>query len=324
METDTGKTILITGATGFIGQALSAALRGRGDRVIAVARRPEQARQTLETSGASAGDMPGALEVIEGDTGMEGDWQQHIAKADAVVHLAGESVAGKRWNAQFKQRLRDSRVEGARCISEAIGALAVDARPDVFITASGVDFYAPADEWDSDAEIDESAPVGESFLARVCREWEAEALASTEHGVRVVCMRTGVVLGPGGALTQMALPFRMFAGGPIGNGRQWLSWVHLDDAVAAYLFAIDGAIDGPINLVAPNPVSNKDFSRALGKALHRPSWMPVPAFALRAAVGEFAQYLLHGRRAIPAALLNAGYVFRYPELAAALADVYQS
>lgn len=319
------KRVFVTGGTGFIGSALVEALRGRGDDVVVLTRDAARARQQL-------GSRAPGVELVEGDPAFGGAWQAHLAGADAVVNLAGASVAGKRWDARYKQMIRDTRVESTRYLVEGMAALGGDAsRPAVLVSASGVDYYpfdvdlSAALDLDEDDEVTESAPPGSSFLARVCWSWEAEAMAAEPLGVRVVCMRTGLVLGPGGAFERMALPFRLFAGGRIGSGRQWVSWVHLEDAVRAYLFALDEAsVRGPVNLVAPEPVRAKHLARALGRALHRPSWLPVPGFALKAAAGELAEYLLHGRRAVPAALHAHGFSFRYRDVEAALADIARS
>jgi uncharacterized protein (TIGR01777 family) len=314
-EVSMSKRVFVTGGTGFMGSALVEALRGRGDQVIVLSRDAERARASLP-SGAVA---------VEGDAGLGGgEWQRHLAGMDAVVHLAGAPVAGQRWDARYKQILRDSRVESTRHLVEGIAALPESERPRVLVSASGADYYAGAggDGIGDDDDITESAPPGDSFLGRLCASWEAEARAAEASGVRVVCMRTPLVLGHGGALERMLLPFKLFAGGPVGRGRQWVSWIHLDDSIRAYLFAIDEpSLAGPVNLSAPEPVRFKALASAIGKALRRPSWLPVPGFALKVAVGELSEYLLHGRRAVPAALLAHGFEFRYPTLEPALRDL---
>ena len=304
------RKVVVTGATGFIGTALVAALRAAGDTVTVLSRDADRARQQL-----------GDVTAVTCDLQSLGPWTAALAGTDAIVHLAGEPIAAARWDARQKQRLRDSRVEATRTLVEAIAALPATARPRALISASGTDYYpfAPDAEFDDD-EVTERDSPGDTFLGRLCRDWEAEARAAEGHGVRVVCMRTGVVLGPGGALAKLTTPFKLFVGGRIGSGRQWMSWIHLADAIRAYTTAIiDERYAGPINLVTAS-VRNAEFSRALGKALGRPSWLPVPGFALRAAVGEFAEYLLRGRRVVPHRLHDLGFTWTQPTLEDALAS----
>jgi uncharacterized protein len=303
--------IVITGATGFIGSALVGALRARGDEITALSRDAARARGVL-----------GDVAVVTADLQAPGPWIAALAGADAVVHLAGESIAGRRWDARQKQRLRDSRVEATRTLVEAIAGLPAASRPRALISASGADYYpfAPDTELDDD-EVTERDPPGDTFLARLCRDWEAEARGAERAGLRVVCMRTGLVLGPGGALAKLTTAFKLFVGGRLGSGHQWVSWVHRDDAAGAYLAAIsDDRYAGPINLVTDS-VRNAELSRAIGEALGRPSWLPVPGFALRAAVGELAEYLLRGRRVVPRRLRELELTWQHPSLAAALADL---
>ncbi len=311
------RRVFLTGGTGFIGSALVRALGARGDVPVVLTRSPDKARQRLEADTV----------IVSGDPELGGDWQSELCGANAVVHLAGESVASKRWSARQKQIIRDSRVESTRNLVEALAACPAEERPAVLVSASGVDYYPFSHELglgDDDA-ITESDPPGDSFLARVCRAWEQEARGAEAHGTRVVRMRTGLVVGPGGALDKMTTPFKAFIGGPVGSGAQWMSWIHLDDVVRAYLRAIDDAtLTGAVNLVAPQPVRAKRFFNALGTAMQRPSWLPVPAFAVRLALGEFAEHVLHGRRAVPQALLAAGFEFCYPEVAPALENAIQN
>lgn len=302
--------IVITGATGFIGGRIVSRLAARGDRVVGLTRNVERAKAA----------HPG-VEWVRAELEQPGLWCDSLDGADAVINLAGEPIAGARWDARQKQLLRDSRVEATRTIVEAIAKCT--APPRVLVSASGVDYYPFALEvgdFDGD-DVTETDPAGDHFLARLCKSWEGEALAAEKLGVRVCVLRTGLVLGHGGALAKMTTPFKRFVGGRLGNGRQWLSWIHIDDVVTAYVTALtDARYTGPINLVTGS-VRNAEFSTALGHALHRPSWIPVPAFALRAAVGEFAEVLLHGRRVIPKRLAELGFPYAYVDLGRALADV---
>ncbi|MBT8496553.1 MAG: TIGR01777 family oxidoreductase [Deltaproteobacteria bacterium] len=306
--------VFITGGTGFIGQQIARLLIERGDSVVVLSRSAERAR----------GRLPAGATVVEGDPQYAGDWQAAVAGCDALVHLAGESVAGERWDSRFKQRINDSRVDSTMQVVEAIAAASESERPGVLVSASGADFYPTAEDLDAhtkafeDDPVDESTAPGSSFLARVCRNWEQEAARAEEHQVRVVRMRTGLVLGKGGALDKLLTPFKLFVGGKIGSGQQWTSWIHVRDAARAYLFALDSELSGPVNVVAPGNVRNAELSKALGRAISRPSWMPVPGFALKAAVGEFAEYILRGRRVVPKALQDAGFQFEYPDIEAAL------
>jgi uncharacterized protein len=301
--------IAVTGATGFLGTALVGALRDRGDAVVVLTRDAVRARAVL-----------GDVTAVTADLQSPGPWTAALAGTDAVVNLAGEPLAGKRWDARQKQRIRDSRVETTRTVVEAIAALPAPARPRVLVSASGADYYpfAPDTEFDDD-EVTEAAAASDSYLGRLCRDWETEALAARRAGLRVACMRTGIVLGPGGALARLTTPFRMFVGGRIGTGRQWVSWIHRDDAVRGIVAALaDDRYAGPINLVTGS-LRNAALARELGKALGRPSWLPVPGVAVRAAVGELAEYLLAGRRVVPARLRALGFTWTRPTIDRALA-----
>ncbi len=307
--------VFVTGGSGFVGRALCAALAERGDQPIVLTRSVERARSLL----------PDGTELVAGDPSGPGDWQKALRGTDAVINLAGESLGERRWNAQVKQQIHDSRVESTRFVVEGIAALADDVRPRVLVSASGIDYYpfsldlGAATKWDEDDEVDERVPRGDHFLGRVCANWEAEARQAIALGCRVVLMRTAIVLGPGGPLEVMSKPFRFFVGGRLGSGNQWMCWIHLDDAVRGYLFALDTeSLSGPVNLTSPGPVHNRDFAKSLGRHMHRPSIMPAPGFAVRAAAGEFAEYILNGRRAVPRALTDAGFTFEHPELDEAL------
>jgi uncharacterized protein (TIGR01777 family) len=305
--------IVITGATGYVGKPLVESLLANGATVIAVSR----------DAARAAAALPGA-EVVEGQLEQPGDWTAALAGADAVVHLAGELIAGKRWDAAQKQRIRDSRVATTARIVDAIAALDAARRPRALLNASAIDYYAFAATGPDDAaDVDEAAPPGDSFLGEVCRDWEAEALRAESLGVRVVRMRTGLILGPGSAVLRKMIPqFRWFLGGRIGSGAQWLSWIHLDDAVGAYRAALaDDRYRGAINVVAPEAIRQRELATALGRALHRPSVVPTPAFAVRAAVGELAIYALEGRKVVPTALKRLGFWFARPTIDEALRDL---
>lgn len=274
--------VVVAGSSGLIGGALMKALRARGDEALALQR--------------------------------YGTAQWSAEGADAVVNLAGASVAGRRWSPAYKKEILDSRVLSTRALVEAIGK--AQHRPRVLVNASAVGYYGGR----GDEVLDESAGPGADFLATVSRQWEAEAQKAP---VRSVQIRTGVVLSKtGGALASMLPPFKAFVGGPVGSGKQWFPWIHLDDEVAGILWCIDrDVLQGPVNFAAPGIVTMKDFARALGRALHRPSWAPVPAGALRILLGEFAAALLEGQRAVPKKLLDSGFRFRFPEVDSALADM---
>lgn len=291
----------VVGATGFVGRSLVAALIARGDEVVAFSRDPARARRSLP-AGADAR----ALEAIT----AEG-----VADLDALVNLAGEPVGAKRWDDAFRAAIRESRVRTTRRVVDAIAG--ASPRPRVLVNASAVGFYGPR----GDEEVTEATPPGGDFLAGVCRDWEREAERAGALGAREVRLRIGVVLGDGGgSLDRMLLPFKLFVGGPVGDGRQWFPWVHLADVVGATLWALDhDDLRGPVNVTAPEPVRFRDFAEALGRRLRRPSWLPVPAFALRLAIGQMAEVVVTGQRAVPAALLASGYAFKHPRVAEALA-----
>lgn len=304
--------IVVTGGTGFIGVPLVRALTERGDHVTALVRDPARA----------AAKLPASTTLVAANLEDAGPWTDALAGADAVAHLAGEPIAAKRWDARQKQIIRDSRVESTRTIVEAIGKLPADRRPKTLVSASGADYYpfshGPGD-FDDDA-VTEADPPADTFLGRLCRDWEKEARAAEAHGLRVVCLRTGLVLGPhGGALEKMTTPFKLFAGGKMGDGRQFVSWISLDDAVATYVAALtEERYRGPINMVTAS-TRNADFARTLGSVMHKPSWLPVPAFALKVAVGaELAESLLEGRNVVPAKLRELGFSFKHPTLEQAL------
>jgi uncharacterized protein (TIGR01777 family) len=290
--------ILLTGGTGFLGSLLRKALEERGDDVRVVSRRP------------SAG-APGLV-------GWEGV-EDAVTRADAVVHLAGEPLAEGRWTPERWERIRSSRVDTGARLARAIAAAST--RPRVFVSASAVGIYGARRD---DLLCDESTPPGDDEVARLCVAWEAAADPARAAGVRVVHPRIGIVLGRGGgALARMATAFRWFVGGPVGDGTQWVSWVHTRDLVRALLFLLDrDALSGAYDVVAPEPVTMNDLARALGRALGRPSAMRVPPFAVRALFGAgLATTLLTGQRVAPRRLLEAGFAFDFPRIDGALADL---
>jgi uncharacterized protein (TIGR01777 family) len=282
--------VTVTGATGTIGRALVGAL----DDVV------ELSRSTNWPDPKA--DLP-PLDTLRGQ--------------DAVVHLLGEQLA-QRWTDDAKREIRDSRILSTRNIVAALGELPEDERPKVLISQSGAGFYGHR----ADERLDESAPGGDDFLARLSADWEAEARRAEELGVRVVLNRTGMVLSPsGGALGKMLPFFKLAIGGPVAGGKQYVSWVHLDDVVGAILFELDTeTASGPVNVTAPEPVTNSEFSKALGRVLHRPAFAPVPALAVKVLYGEMSDIVTTGQRAVPARLTELGYAFRRPDLEDALRD----
>jgi len=276
--------VTILGASGFVGRALIAALRARGDRVRTVSLRDPQA-----AASATAG-------------------------SDAVVNLAGATLAA-RWTRERLREIERSRVDLPHAFIDALATLA--ARPRIYVSASAVGYYGCS----RSATFDETSPPGNDFLARVCVGWEGEATRAGALGMRVAILRTGLVLGRGGGALARLLPiFRAGVGGIVADGAQWYSWIHVDDAIGLYLLALDG-FAGPLNATAPDPVTNRAFTRALGAALHRPTPFPVPTFALRLILGDGAMLLADGQRVLPRAALAAGYTFRYPTLERALSSL---
>ena len=293
---------LVTGATGFIGRALCAHLGG-GHELVVVSRDIESAHRRL-----------GAAAAVKAMPNSAAEWAALVDGCDAVVNLAGESIAAGRWTEERKRRIHDSRVNLTRDLVQGIEL--ATRKPSVLVSASAVGYYGPH----GDEEVNEATPAGRDFLAQTCTAWEHEAEAAEASGVRTVRLRLGIVLGEGGgALASMVTPFKLFAGGPLGSGKQWMSWVHRDDVIGLIDFALtQTAARGAINATAPTPQTMRAFCRTLGKVMRRPSWAPVPAFVLRLALGEMSDMLLNGQRVIPAAALKLGYRFEYPDLEAAL------
>lgn len=304
----------ITGATGLIGRALASELTGRGHEVVALTRR----------AGAPGGLPPGvgSTQWNPGGDGTDAGLVGVLEELDALVHLAGEPV-GKRWTAARKRAIRESRVGGTKTLVAALGA--ARSRPRRLLAASAVGYYGPR----GDEELDEDAAPGIDFLGEVCTEWEDAAGGAREAGIETVSMRIGVVLSPqGGALATMLPPFRMGVGGRVGSGRQWMPWIHLDDVAAAMVHLLEapaGSLEPVYNLTAPNPVTNADFTSALGKALRRPTILPVPGFGMQLAYGEMAgALLLSGQRVVPRRLLASGFEFGHPEIEPALMDLLRT
>jgi uncharacterized protein len=303
--------IFVTGGTGLVGRRLIKRLIERGDRAVILTRRPDRARELFGTTA----------HLVEGDPLRSGDWMNAVADCDAVIHLAGENIFSQRWNAAFKTLLRDSRVHSTQFIVEALRRRSkrADGQPKVLVNASAIGYYGPH----GDEELTEDSPPGSDFLANLCIEWENAARAAESAGVRVAMIRVGVVLDKeGGALAKLLTPFKLGAGGPVASGRQWMSWIHHAALVGLFLFALDRAeASGPFNGTAPNPLTNRDFGKALGHALHRPSFVWTPGLALRVLVGEAATLVETGQRVLPKKALQLGYSFQYPTLQTALAQI---
>ncbi|MCS6828376.1 MAG: TIGR01777 family oxidoreductase [Caldilinea sp.] len=299
--------VIITGGTGLIGRRLSRALVAEGHEVIVLSRAPEKAK-----------DMPAGVQLQKWDGKSAEGWGALADGAGAIVNLAGAGIADKRWSRERKREIRQSRLNAGKAVMEAIAAASI--KPDVLIQASAVGYYGTHT---GDAQVTESFSPGGDFLSKVCFDWEASTAAAKKYGVRRAVIRTGVVLSnEGGAFPKQILPFKLFIGGPVGSGKQWYPWIHIEDQVRAILFLIaDERAEGPFNLCAPNPVTNKEFSKLIGEVLGRPSFLPAPAFALKLLFGEMAMILLEGQRAVPQRLLELGFQFKYETARAALQDL---
>jgi uncharacterized protein (TIGR01777 family) len=304
--------VVITGGTGLIGRALSANLASDGHEVIVLSRSPERATS-----------LPDGVRAERWDARTAEGWGHLADGADAIVNLAGANLAGERffpsrWTEERKRLIRDSRVNAGHAVVQAVAQ--ADQKPGVVVQASGVGYYGPC----GDELITEDAPAGEDFLARLAAEdWEPSTAAVEEMGVRQVVARSAAVLDPNeGALWRLLLPFRLFVGGPMGSGKQWFPWIHIQDEARAIRFLIeDGEASGPFNLAAPEPLTNAQFARELGRVMGRPSWIPVPGLALKLAFGQVTGVLLEGQRAVPRRLLDLGFELRFPTAKAALKDL---
>jgi len=294
--------VFVTGSNGFVGKHLTRFFLEKGHHVTCLVR--------AEPKGKV---LPPNASVVVGESMKPGKWQDAVAGHDVLINLAGASIF-KRWTEAHKSLMRESRILTTRNLVDAIP-------PDsgcVLLSTSAVGYYG----FSGDEKLDEKAPPGSDFLARLAQDWEAEAFRAREKGVRVVTHRFGIVLGSdGGALPLMALPFRFFVGGPVGSGQQWLSWIHVHDLCRAAYFVATNPIDGPVNFTAPEPVRNREVGAAIGKALHRPSSFPVPGFMMKLILGEFGSVILKGQRVIPGVLEAAGFSFTFPDIESALRDL---
>jgi len=300
--------VLVAGGTGLIGRALVADLARDGHEVVVLSRNPTRAPA-----------FPPTVVVQPWDARSVAGWGPLVNNIDVIVNLAGENISAGRWTAERKARIMQSRIEAGHALVEAVDA--AKHKPRAFLQASAVGYYGPRGE----EALGEASPPGTDWLSRVAIDWEASTRPVEEAGVRHVILRTGIVLTlDGGALPKMALPFRFFVGGPVGDGQQGFPWIHLTDEVAAIRFLIDREdARGSFNLTAPQMQTNAEFSRALGRAMHRPVWLPLPGFALRLLFGEMATVLLTGQHALPIKLQQMGFVFRFPTLGAALFDLFR-
>ena len=300
--------VAITGATGFVGSRLVERLQEEGHQPLILTR----------NRAAAEGAFP-TLEIVAYTPTESGSWQKAIANCDAVVHLAGEPIAESRWTPKQKQEILDSRKLSTQKIVEAIAQ--TNPKPSVLVNASAIGYYGTSET----ATFDENSPAGNDFLTEVCQAWEAEAQKVKDAGVRLVILRLGIVLGNGGALAKMIPPFKLFAGGPLGTGNQWFSWIHRDDLVNLILFALTRSdIEGVLNATAPNPVRMSELCQTLGETLNRPSWLPVPSFVPEALLGEGAKVVLEGQQVLPKRTISKGFEYQYPTAKEALREILVS
>jgi uncharacterized protein len=302
--------VAIAGATGFVGSRLVERLQKEGHQVLVLARDSERARRVFPASA-----YPN-LEIVGYTPAESGDWQKSIAGCDAVVNLAGVPIAEERWTPARQQAILDSRKLTTAKLVEAIAN--ANPRPSVLVSASAIGYYGTSET----AEFEENSPAGDDFLAAVCKEWEAAAQPVKNAGTRLVILRLGIVLGMGGALAKMLPAFKLFAGGPIGTGKQWFSWIHRDDLVNLILYALQNPqVEGVLNATAPHPVRMHELSETLGEVLQRPSWLPVPSFALELLLGDGAKVVLEGQQVLPKCTLDSGFQYQYPTLKLALEEI---
>ncbi len=307
--------IIITGATGVIGAELTSKLISRGEKVVVFTRSPDNAAKKI----------PGAVGYVKWDSEIErGEWNGFVNGAKAVINLAGKPLLESRWSEVHKTECYNSRIFGTRHMVSAIKDAAE--KPQVFISASAIGYYGSFDSCRDTSDILESGKKGTDFLAKICIDWEKEALEVEQFGVRLVLLRTGIVLSTkGGMLQKMLTPFNYFLGGPIGSGLQCISWIHLDDEVDCILEALDNcSYRGAVNAVSPEPVSMKDFAARLGEVLGKPSLLPVPKFAVQLLMGEGGEYAVKGQKVKPGFLQAQGFAFHYPNLIEALSDLVKN
>ncbi|MEG4851051.1 TIGR01777 family oxidoreductase [Microcoleus sp. B5-D4] len=302
--------VAIAGATGFVGSRLVEKLQAAGHQVVVLSRDGAKASRVFPASA-----YPN-LEVVAYTPAESGDWQKSIAGCDAVVNLAGVPIAEERWTEARQQAILDSRRLTTAKLVEAI--VNANPRPSVFVSASAIGYYGTSET----AEFDETSLAGNDFLATVCKDWEAAAQPAKNAGTRLAILRLGIVLGMGGALAKMLPPFKLFAGGPIGTGKQWFSWVHREDVVDLILYALQNSqVEGVLNATAPNPVRMNELCQTLGEVLKRPSWLPVPGFALEMLLGDGAKVVLEGQKVLPKQTLASGFQYQYPTLKLALEEI---
>lgn len=301
--------VAVTGATGFVGSRLVERLQADGHQVLVLARNLDRATRMFPAATFSA------VEVMAYTPLQSGDWQQRLSGCEGVVNLAGEPIS-ERWTATHKQSIVESRQVGTQKLVEAIAHS--NPKPQVLVSASAIGFYGTSET----AAFDETSAAGNDFLAEVCKVWEAEAQKVKDAGVRLVILRLGVVLGMGGAIAKMLTPFKLFAGGPIGTGKQWFSWIHREDLVNLILQALtQPSMEGVFNATAPNPVRMAEFCNTLGQVMNRPSWLPVPAFAIEALLGDGAIVVLEGQQVLPQRTQTTGFQYQYAALKTALEEV---
>lgn len=302
--------VAITGATGFVGSRLVERLQKQGTKIQVLTRDTERARRLFPVSAYPD------VEITAYTPTDSGSWQDEIADTDAIVNLAGTPISEGRWTTERKQEILNSRKLTTQKIVEAIAKSPT--KPKVLVNASAVGYYGTSET----ATFDENSPSGNDFLAQVCQDWEAEAQKVTDSNVRLVILRFGIVLGMGGALGKMITPFKLFAGGPIGSGKQWFSWIHVDDIVSLILQALTTPdMSGVYNATAPRPVRMAELSAKMGEVMNRPSWLPVPAFAIEAMLGDGAVVVLEGQKVSPQRTLKSGFKYEYSDLKPALEEI---